>query len=223
MSQVHQDLSAGYVACLSPRLSTFIHLLFTCDVLHTHTACRKLWPVRIKDGTMNVWTYLYRITGQPSVLHVLAWSVIAKLCHTTSGGAQQRSECRTQSDGLFNEPLDSLNPQPPLHGLALTNFLDCNTRHVECSTCCVPRLGTRSPTNITNSCRGTEWKLWHRHKQSQTDKQGKYLIIYLNSLVLNLCLYTVNSATLQRISFKRKRWETLRDVKLNNLCCLFCT
>lgn len=30
--------------------------------------------------------------------------------------------------------------------------------------------------------------------------QGKYLIIYLNSQVLNLCLYTVNSAVLQRIT-----------------------
>lgn len=37
--------------------------------------------------------------------------------------------------------------------------------------------------------------------------QGKYLFINLNSLVLNLCLYTVNSAMLQRITFK----QTLRN------------
>lgn len=52
--------------------------------------------------------------------------------------------------------------------------------------------------------------------------QGTYLFIYLNSLVLNLCLYTVNRAMLQRITSNEKL-RNLGDVKLNNLCCLYCT
>lgn len=106
-------------------------------------------------------------------------SLIAKLCHTTPGSSEQCGECRTQPDWLFNEPLDSLNPQPPLHGLALTSFLDCNTRHVECSTRCVPRLGTQPNKNHNNcnndsyTCRGTEWKLQRRYKPNERDEPGE--------------------------------------------------
>ena len=89
-----------------------------------------------------------------------------------------------------------------MHGLALTNFLDCNTRHVECSTCCVPSSGTHNPTNTTTTATATMKHAEVLNGNSHTN-QGNDLIIYLNSLVLNLCLYTVNSATLQRITLKR--------------------
>lgn len=159
---------------------------------------------------MNVWTYLYRVTGSPSTLHFLTWSLSAKLCHTTPGSSEQCGECRTQPDWLFNEPLDSLNPQPPLHGLALTSFLDCNTRHVECSTCCVPRLGIHNPTKTitTATTTVTHAEVLNGNDNTDTNRiketnQEKYLIIYLNSLILNLCLYTVNSAMLQRNTSKQ--------------------
>lgn len=101
-----------------------------------------------------------------------------------------------------------------MHGLALTNFLDCNTRHIECSTRCVPSLGTHKPTNTTATATPTmkHAEVLNRNYDTDTSriqetKQGKYLFIYLNSLVLNRCLYTVNSAVLQRITFT----QTLRN------------
>lgn len=99
--------------------------------------------------TWMFWSYLYRVTGQPSLLHFLTWCLIAELLshHAWRHWAMWRmQDCRTRSDRLIRRPLDILNPRPPLHGLAFTNFIDCNTRHVECSTCCVPGLGTHNPT-----------------------------------------------------------------------------
>lgn len=81
--------------------------------------------------------------------------------------------------------------------------LDCNTRHFECST---SSLETQ-----------TRWQLQQQqHAQvlrtNNNTKQEKFdLIIYLNSLVLYLCLYNVNSATLERITLSicLKRFEML--------------
>lgn len=43
-----------------------VHLWYSA---HTpRTSCRKLWPVRTRDWSMNVWSYLYRMTGQPQYL-----------------------------------------------------------------------------------------------------------------------------------------------------------
>lgn len=92
-----------------------------------------------------------------------------------------------------------------MHGLALTNFLDCNTRHFECSTCFVSSLETQP--NKPNSCNNNnnETRRYWMETTTQIDINHEkwYLVIYLNSLVLYLCLYTVNSATLQRITFKQ--------------------
>lgn len=112
-----------------------------------------------------------------------------------------------------------------IHGLHcmvlhLQTCLDCNTGHTECSTCCVPRLGARNPTNTTTAT-VKHAEVPNGNYNTDTSRinernQGKYLIIYLNSQVLNLCLYTVNSATLHRKRVS-KSWET-SSVKLNNLC-----
>lgn len=92
-----------------------------------------------------------------------------------------------------------------MHGLALTNFLDCNTRHVECSTCCVLR-NTRPKQRHNNSetCRGTEWKT-RTQTRAEYKKQtrGSISLFIWTHWYFNLCLYTVNSATLQRITSKQ--------------------
>lgn len=98
-----------------------------------------------------------------------------------------------------------------MHGLTLTNFLDCNTRHIECSTCCALSLGTHNPTTTTTIATTTVTyaEVLNQNYDADTSRiketnQGKYLFIYLNSLVLNRCLYTVNSAVLQRITFNKR-------------------
>lgn len=50
-------------------------------------------------------------------------------------------------------------------GLALTKFLDCNTRHVECSIY-VPGLGTHKSTNTT----ATTTTVKHAEVETMTDK-----------------------------------------------------
>lgn len=57
-----------------------VHLWYST---YTRTSCRKLWPVRTRHRSMNVWSYLYRVTGQPSILRSLTWCLIAELCHVT--------------------------------------------------------------------------------------------------------------------------------------------
>lgn len=165
------------------------------------------------------------ITGQLRILHFLTWCLIAELCHA----ARLNGRCGAAPSNVARRSLTGCSASrsiawihflswerarrdtPELtHGLALTNFLDCNTRHVECSTRCVPSLGTHNSncSNNNETHRGTESKWWRRYKLNKRNKnQGKYLFIYLNSLVLNRCLYTVNSAVLQRITFK----QTLRN------------
>lgn len=226
------DLTTRSVACLSPSLSTFIHF--------TQTPAFHLWypahPHRLQEVMtcrdkgreheclklfiQSNWTAQNRAFSHP-MPHCGALSR-----HTPGRPARAAlsnvANAWRSLDRLLNEPLDSRRDTPePMHGLALTNFLDCNTRHVECSTCCVPSVGTHNPTNTTTASTMKHAEVLNGNYDTDTN-QGKYLFIYLNSLVLNLCLYTVNSATLQRITLKQ-RWETLRDVKLNNLCCLYCT
>lgn len=108
-----------------------------------------------------------------------------------AGSAEQCGECRTWTDWLFNEPLKSLIPWPLLplwaertgrdtpelmHGLALTKFLDCNTRHVECSTCYVPSFQAKNHNcnnnNNNETCRNTERKQWHRYKPNKRNRPG---------------------------------------------------
>lgn len=67
----------------------------------------------------------------------------------------------------------------------------------------------RKPRKHGDSCSNDSTR---RYGGEMTDtEQEKYLIIYLNSLVLYLCLYIVNSATLQRITLSvcLKRFEML--------------
>lgn len=94
-----------------------------------------------------------------------------------------------------------------MHGLALTNFPDCNTRCVECSTCYVPSNDTTQHNTATATTAVQHAEVLNGNHDTDTN-QGKCLIIYLNSLVHNLCLYTVNSATtLQRITFTLRTSE----------------
>lgn len=180
-------------------------------------------PDRTRDWNVNVWSYLYRATGQPSVSHFLTWCLIVELCHTTPGSTEQCGTCRTA--GLSLTGCSKSHSIAWIHGLHcmvlhLQTCLDCNTGHTECSTCCVPRLGARNPTNTTTAT-VKHAEVPNGNYNTDTSRinernQGKYLIIYLNSQVLNLCLYTVNSAALHRKCVS-KSWET-SSVKLDNLC-----
>lgn len=155
---------------------TFSHLMPHCGALSHHMVG---WQVQAAPSNVaNAWC---SPTGC-SLSHSIAWILWAE----------------REPDGTRLELM---------HGLALTNFLDCNTRDTECSTCCVPSLGTHKPTNTTTTATTTMKHAEVLNGNYDTDtsriketNQGKYLFIYLNSLVLNLCLYTVNSAMLQRIT-----------------------
>lgn len=75
----------------APSLSTFytLYLLSHCSPVIT---CRKLWPVRKRDGDMNVWSYLYKVTGQLRILHFLT-----RLPHC--GAPSHRTVGRRLADG----------------------------------------------------------------------------------------------------------------------------
>lgn len=161
-----------------------LYLLSRCSPViilqHIHSACRTLRPVTTRDGNMNVWSYLYRVTGQLRILHFLTWCLIAELCHTTwlggtyrrrgamwrmhdavlTGCSTSRSIAWTHGLRCHFEPRERArrDTPEPMHGLAFTNFQDCNTRHVECSTCCVPSSGTHDPTNTTTTATATTMK-----------------------------------------------------------------
>lgn len=97
----------------APSLSTFytLYLLSHCSPVIT---CRKLWPVRKRD--VNVWSYLYKVTGQLRNVHFLTWLPhCGAPSHRMVGPQVQAAlgnvaKCMTQSDWLFNELLDSSNP-----------------------------------------------------------------------------------------------------------------
>lgn len=113
---------------------------------------RKLRPVTTSDGNMNVWSNLYRATELLQIVH-FHLTPHRRALSRCPGKVQSRAErVRRRRDAVLtscNEPLDSVESAsirrhwegarrdtPELmHGLALTNFLDCNTRRVECSTC----------------------------------------------------------------------------------------
>lgn len=67
-----------------------------------------------------------------------------------------------------------------MHGLALTNFLDCNTRHVECSTCCALSVGAHTPTNTATTAKTTmkHAEVLNGHYDSDTN-QGE-ISLYLS-------------------------------------------
>lgn len=193
-----------------------LYKLTHCSPVISHTSAQPAGSYDLSGQGMGTWMCcLYRVTGQSQYLTFYSpdaslWRSVAPHMAALSNVANAGRSL----DWLFDEWLDSLNPWPPLHGLALTNFLDCNTRHVECSTCCVLSLGTHSPTNTTTMATTILKHAEVLNGEYNTDtsrikktNQGKYLIIYLNSLVLNLCLYTVNSVMLQRITSK----QTLRN------------
>lgn len=166
--------------------------VMTCQDLGQKPECLKLF-------IQSNWTAQY--------LTFLTWCLVAELRHATPGRSEPRGACGTRSDWLFSKPLDSLNPRPPLHGLAFTNCLDCNTRRAECSKAVFWAVGTHNPTNNCNNnetCIQRYGMATSTHTSRITEtNQGKYLLIYLNSQVLNLCLYIVNSTTLQRMASRR--------------------
>lgn len=75
-----------------------------------------------------------------------------------------------------------------MHSLALTKFVDCNTRHVECNICSKSgntRVNGYHHHNFNNTLSRAFSKYSNIYKEKQT--RGR-ILIYLNSLVLNLCL-----------------------------------
>lgn len=137
-----------------------LHLLSHClkSCKHTHTHSAGSYDLsRQRTGT-----WMLFISRQLRILHSLTWCLIAELgrtmCFLTS-----RCERAAPSDAVNAQHGTSRSNAPTrwpalivsqargvselelkTHGLALTNFLDCNTRHIECSTRCVLSLGTQT-------------------------------------------------------------------------------
>lgn len=118
MNQVLLDLTTRSVACLSPRLSTFIHFTYSPTVhlwypAHIH---RKLWPVtQVHECLKLFMEYL-----DSSEAYIFSPDASLRSSVTSHGwlagvdSADWHGECMKQSVWLFSEPLDSLNPRPPL-------------------------------------------------------------------------------------------------------------
>lgn len=82
------------------------------------------YPAHLSGQGTETWMFEVIYTEQldSRVSHFLTWCLIVELCHTTPGSTEQCGACRTESNWLFKKPLNSLNPWPPLHGLAFTNL-----------------------------------------------------------------------------------------------------
>lgn len=152
----HRDLWPGWAPSLSKLHTLYQHLtqcspVTSCTPPHSVQGARTCQDQRWGLGggrTWMFWSYLYRVTGQPSIF---TFSHPMPHCGGLSHHTRQHWAMWPMQSwpAALNEQLHSLNSRPPLHGLALTNFLDCNTRHVECSTCCVPSSGTHKHIHTT--------------------------------------------------------------------------